>query len=86
MYLRGEGVKADAAIAKMWFERGAAHGERECHNGLGIIYRDGLVNGLKPDMKKALAYFSAAAGQELAEAQVNLGKYHYCESEATFPL
>lgn len=44
------------------------------------------MNGLKPDMKKALAYFSAAAGQELAEAQVNLGKYHYCESEATFPL
>jgi SEL1 protein len=78
MYLRGEGVKADAAMAKMWFERGAEHGDRECHNGLGIIWRDGLVQG-KTDIKKSVAYFTAAAGQELAEAQVNMGKYHYCE-------
>ena len=49
------------------------------HNGLGIIWRDGLVDG-KKDMKKALAHFGAAANQELAEAQVNLGKYAYCES------
>lgn len=76
MYLRGEGVKADVSVAKMWFERGAAHGEKECNNGLGIIWRDGLLGG-KKDMKKALLYFSAAATQELAEAQVNLGKYHY---------
>jgi len=78
MYLRGEGVKQDFAMAKAWFDRGADHGDRECHNGLGIIYRDGL--GIKPDMKSALAHFNAAAIQELPEAQVNLGKYHYCES------
>lgn len=77
MYLRGEGVKADPAIAKMWFERGAEHGDRECHNGLGIIYRDGLMPGSKGDLKKALKHFNLAAGQELAEAQVNMGKYHY---------
>jgi len=76
MYLRGEGVKADNSIARAWFERGAEHGDRECHNGLGIIYRDGL--GVKSDMKKALSHFHAAAAQELAEAQVNIGKYHYC--------
>ncbi|KAI0365575.1 HCP-like protein [Pilatotrama ljubarskyi] len=76
MYLRGEGVKQDAAIAKMWFERGAEYGEKECHNGLGIIWRDGLVDG-KKDLKKAMHYFAAAATQELAEAQVNIGKYHY---------
>ena len=76
MYLRGEGVKADPAIAKMWFERGAEHGDRESHNGLGIIYRDGFP-GIKHDLKNALAHFGVAAGQELAEAQVNLGKYHY---------
>lgn len=76
MYLRGEGVKADVSVAKMWFERGAAHGEKECNNGLGIIWRDGLLDG-KKDMKKALLYFGAAASQELAEAQVNIGKYHY---------
>jgi SEL1 protein len=79
MYLRGEGVKADAATAKMWFERGVEYGDRECHNGLGIIWRDGLVGG-KVDLQKALSHFDAAAGQELAEAQVNLGKYHYSKS------
>lgn len=77
MYLRGEGVKMDYATAKAWFERGADQGDRECHNGLGIIYRDGL--GVRPDTRKALAHFNAAAGQDLAEAQVNIGKYHFSE-------
>ncbi|KAI0665661.1 HCP-like protein [Trametes maxima] len=76
MYLRGEGVKQDPAMAKMWFERGAEYGEKECHNGLGIIWRDGLVDG-KKDVKRAMSHFAAAATQELAEAQVNIGKYHY---------
>lgn len=79
MYLRGEGVKADPATAKVWFERGAEHGDRECHNGLGIIWRDGLVQG-RVDIKTSYTHFSMAASQELAEAQVNLGKYHYGES------
>lgn len=81
MYLRGEGVKIDYAIAKMWFERGADQGDRECHNGLGIMYRDGL--GVKSSAQVALVHFTAAAGQDLAEAQVNLGKHHY--SEPFFP-
>ena len=84
MYLRGEGVKQDALLARMWFERGAEHGEKESHNGLGIIWRDGLVDG-KRDMKKAMAYFKAAATQELAEAQVNIAKYHYGEGDPAFP-
>jgi SEL1 protein len=79
MYLRGEGVRQDAAMARMWFERGLAAGDRECHNGLGVIWRDGLVHD-QTNEKKALAHFNAAAAQELAEAQVNLGKYHYSES------
>lgn len=77
MYLRGEGVKQDYAVAKMWFQRGAEYGDRECHNGLGILYRDALIPGTKPDIKKATAHFSIAAAHELAEAQVNLGKHHY---------
>ncbi|KAF8633386.1 hypothetical protein AX17_004557 [Amanita inopinata Kibby_2008] len=84
MYLRGEGVKANPAVAKMWFERGAEHGDRECHNGLGIIYRDGLVPGVKLNLRQALIHFDIAAGQELAEAQVNVGKYHY--SAGDIPL
>ncbi|KAL0581344.1 ERAD-associated protein [Marasmius crinis-equi] len=77
MYLRGEGVKADPAMAKMWFERGVAYGDRECQNGLGIIYRDGLVPSFKPDLRKALDLFKAAASQELAEAQVNVAKLYF---------
>ena len=79
MFLRGEGVKQDFNMAKMWFERGAEYGEKESHNGLGIILRDGLVDG-KKDLKAAVAHFMIAANQELAEAQVNLGKYQYCKS------
>ncbi|TFY81441.1 hypothetical protein EWM64_g2573 [Hericium alpestre] len=64
----------------MWFERGAEYGDKECHNGLGIIWRDGLVNGRR-DQKRAVHHFGVAAGQDLAEAQVNLGKYHYARKE-----
>ncbi|KAJ6593532.1 HCP-like protein [Mycena capillaripes] len=81
MYLRGEGVKADPATAKMWFERGSEHGDRECQNALGIMWRDGLVPGAKADLKKAMTYFMAAAGQELAEAQINVAKYHFARGE-----
>ncbi|KAK0460933.1 uncharacterized protein EV420DRAFT_1619466 [Desarmillaria tabescens] len=81
MYLRGEGVKADPAMARMWFERGADYSDRECHNGLGIIWRDALVPGTKPDLKKATQFFTGAAGQELAEAQVNMAKYHFDHGE-----
>ncbi|KAJ8462403.1 hypothetical protein ONZ45_g17949 [Pleurotus djamor] len=75
MYLRGEGVKADAGIAKMWFERGAEYADKECHNGLGIIWRDGLVG--RVDNKKAMLNFMIAAGKDLAEAQINVGKHHH---------
>jgi len=76
MYMRDEGVKQDYEMATMWFERGAEYGDRECHNALGILWREGLVKGRK-DTRKALEYFAIAAGQELAEAHVNLGKHHY---------
>lgn len=76
MYMRGEGVKRDYEMAMMWFERGAEYGDRECHNELGIMWRDGLVKGHQ-DVDKAMGYFSHAAGQELAEAFVNIGKHHY---------
>jgi SEL1 protein len=75
MYLRGEGVRVDLKMAKMWFDRGAAYGDKECHNGLGIIWRDGLIDGRK-DSKISFTHFTVAAGQDLAEAEVNMGKHH----------
>lgn len=76
MYLRGEGVKQDIKVARIWFERGAEYNEKECLNALGIIWRDGLLDK-KVDEKLAHDYFLASASQDFAEAQVNLGKYHY---------
>ena len=51
-----------------------AQGSREALNGLGIMYRDGL--GFKAENQKAAHYFQASAGQDLAEAVVNLAKLH----------
>lgn len=42
------------------------------------MYRDGL--GVARDVKKANMLFLAAAQQDLAEAQVNLGKFHFGSS------
>ncbi|GAA5831897.1 hypothetical protein JCM11251_003924 [Rhodosporidiobolus azoricus] len=75
MYLMGEGFGANYAKAFLWFQRGRSQGDRESHNGLGIMFRDGL--GVERDLKKALAYFAAAAQQDHVDAQVNLGKYHF---------
>ena len=79
MCLRGEGVKQDPVCEDVVRARCRLQG-KESHNGLGIIWRDGLVDG-KKDMKKALTHFGAAAMQELAEAQVHIGKIHYGEFE-----
>lgn len=74
LYLRGEGVPRNNAKAFLWFSRGASQGDRESHNGLGIMYRDGL--GLRRNLDKALDYFQLAADAELPDAYVNLGKYY----------
>lgn len=41
------------------------------------MYRDGL--GVPKDSQKALSHFQTAAAADHAEAQVNLGKYHFCK-------
>ncbi|KAI9609333.1 hypothetical protein H4Q26_007283 [Puccinia striiformis f. sp. tritici PST-130] len=74
IYLRGEGVPRNNAKAFLWFSRGATQGDRESQNGLGIMYRDGL--GVRRNLEKALEYFQLASDAELADANVNLGKYY----------
>ena len=75
MYLRGEGVPVNFQKAFLWFKRGTTRGDRESYNGLGVMYRDGL--GVERNLKTSLLHFHTAAQQDLAEAQVNLGKYHF---------
>ena len=78
MYLRGEGFpEADFQKAFLWFQRGVGQGDRESHNGLGLMYRDGL--GVPKDLQKAIAHFQTAAAADHSEALANLGKIHYGE-------
>ncbi|KAH7064500.1 hypothetical protein BKA62DRAFT_763445 [Auriculariales sp. MPI-PUGE-AT-0066] len=63
MYLRGEGVRQDARAARMWFERGADAGNAECANGLGIIWRDGLVDGEHAEAQTNLGKYFLARGE-----------------------
>ena len=79
MHLRGEGVRQDVKTARMWFERGAGEGDKESLNALGIIHRDGLLDGNARE-DAALVQFGRAAAAELPEALVNMGKIYYRES------
>lgn len=75
MYLRGEGFpEQDLQKAFLWFQRGVSYGDRESHNGLGIMYRDGL--GVAADQVKALGHFQTAAAADHPEALVNVARYH----------
>ena len=76
MHLRGEGVRQDIKTARMWFERGAGEGDKESFNALGIIHRDGLLNGNARE-DAALLQFGRAATADLPEALVNIGKIYY---------
>lgn len=82
MHLRGEGVRQDIKTARMWFERGAGEGDKESFNALGIIHRDGLLNGNARE-DAALLQFGRAAAADLPEALVNIGKIYYRKSGIT---
>jgi len=79
MSLRGEGMPQNYRVARLWYERAAALGDAEAHNGLGIMYRDGLGVTANPD--KALKYFEYAARFELPEAQVNIAKLYIAKGD-----
>ena len=79
MHLRGEGVRQDIKTARMWFERGAGEGDKESLNALGIIHRDGLLDGNARE-DAALVQFGRAAATDLPEALVNMGKIYYRKS------
>lgn len=77
MSLRGEGLKQDYRRARLWFIR--AGNRPEAGNGLGIIYRDGL--GVKADPTEAISCLEHSAGQDYADAEVNLGKHLLAQNE-----
>lgn len=71
MFLRGEGMEQSYEKAQTWFRRGLSHGDPISQNGMGMLYLNGY--GVPKDAVRASEYFKAAAEQDYAPAQVNLG-------------
>jgi TPR repeat protein len=59
LFLRGEGVPADLAIARRWFENAAAQGHAEARLNLAKIYDEGL--GVPRDAAQAYIHAMRAA-------------------------
>lgn len=71
-YQLGKGVAPDSELALEWATKAADQNEVHALNQLGDIYNKGLL-GVKPDQKKAFAYFSLAKDLGLPDAYGNLG-------------
>lgn len=69
MAWRGEGQKADPAVARMWFEKAAHFSDGLSLNALGVM--------LKPvDFAKATQLFARASEMDNGDGHVNLGIIH----------
>ncbi|PSR88478.1 hypothetical protein BD289DRAFT_473771 [Coniella lustricola] len=71
MYMRGEGVQQDFDRAKFWLERGVKHSDTQSLHCLGLLFVNGY--GVTRNVGKATDLFKAAADQEYALSQVQLG-------------
>lgn len=71
MFLRGEGVEQNFAIAKTWFSRGVDYGDAQSQYFLGLMYLNGF--GVPKDAFKASTYFKTAADDDYAAAQIRMG-------------
>ncbi|CAK3766316.1 Sel1-like repeat-containing [Lecanosticta acicola] len=80
MFLRGEGMEQSFSKAKIWFQRGISNGDALSQYSMGLMHLHGL--GLPEDAVKAAEYFAAAADQDLAVAQTQLGKLFLDQGDA----
>ncbi|TLS23517.1 uncharacterized protein PpBr36_05715 [Pyricularia pennisetigena] len=71
MYLRGDGVDQDFERARFWFNRGIKLGEAQSQFGLGMMLLHGY--GQPKNLARATDLLKAAAGQNHASANVQLG-------------
>lgn len=74
MWMRGEGVEQNFDRAKFWFERGNLYKDPQSQYALGLMYLHGY--GVKADIISATEFIKAAANQDYAPAQVQLGALH----------
>jgi TPR repeat protein len=78
MYVRGEGVQRDDAVAFHWFTLAAEAGRPEAQSELGRMYRDGV--GVTADGKAALLWFRRAAEQGKTDACNSVGELYHLGS------
>lgn len=80
MYLRGEGTEQNLDRAKFWFDRGLQHGDAQSQWGLGLMCLKGY--GMPKNIARATELFKAAADQDFALAQVQLGALYLDQGHA----
>ena len=71
MYLMGQGVANDNALAAQWYRKAAEQGSAGAQSNLGNVYAAGL--GVPKDDAQAVKWFRLAAEQGNPHAQTNLG-------------
>ncbi|MFA7234785.1 MAG: serine/threonine-protein kinase [Terrimicrobiaceae bacterium] len=72
-YQLGKGVTRDPMLALGWINKAAEQNEVHALNRLGDIYTKGIPDVVKPDLKKAFAYFTSAKDLGFPDAYGNLG-------------
>ncbi|MEX2311610.1 MAG: tetratricopeptide repeat protein [Rhodospirillales bacterium] len=74
LYLNGDGVTRNTAMAAGWFRRAAESGHGEAANNIGNAYRLGL--GTPEDIASALTWYQYAADHGSAMAAYTLGNIY----------
>jgi SEL1 protein len=74
MYLRGDGLTQNFDKARIWFERGIAHGDPQSQYGLGLM----LLNayGGRENIRKAMELMRVSSEQGYSPAQVQMGRLY----------
>jgi len=80
MHMRGEGVEPNFDRAKSWFERGISHGDAQSQYCMGLLLMNGY--GGQKNVAKATELFKAAAEQDWAPAQVEMGALYLDQGNA----
>ncbi|KAK6340325.1 ERAD-associated protein [Orbilia blumenaviensis] len=80
MYLRGEAVPQDFALARRWFARGLKYSDTNSQYGMAYLYEYGLA-GLEKNAEKATKLYKSAAEDDHGAAQVAIGKIFYARGE-----
>ena len=72
LYMKGEGIKHNTAIANRWLIRSANNGHPDAQYELAWNYRLGS-NDFEMDIEKALEYYQLSAKQGNPKAQAQMG-------------